>query len=231
MQERVNTGIEGLDEMLGGGIPANHTIVLMGAFGTGKTTFGLQFLNSGLVKGEKGIYLTLEEDVDSILKTAELFNWDFRTYVAKDMLGVHRLDPTDAKNSVIKVRSELPQIIKNMKMKRVVVDSVSLLSLLYPDENERRTGLFNLCKMFKSTGATTILTAEVKDDNPRVSRDGLVEYTADGVILLEYKEERGEVKLYLRIVKMRHVPHARGIKPYDITDGGIVVHSKAEHFG
>ncbi|HUV25626.1 MAG TPA: ATPase domain-containing protein, partial [Methanomassiliicoccales archaeon] len=58
--ERVKTGISGLDEMLGGGFPRSHNIVVMGSFGTGKTTFGLQFLFQGIKEGDKGIFITLE---------------------------------------------------------------------------------------------------------------------------------------------------------------------------
>ncbi|HQM67594.1 MAG TPA: ATPase domain-containing protein, partial [Methanomassiliicoccales archaeon] len=62
--ERVRTGIDGLDEMLYGGIPKGSTVVVMGSFGTGKIILGLQFLNQGLAEGEKGVFITLEEDRD-----------------------------------------------------------------------------------------------------------------------------------------------------------------------
>jgi KaiC/GvpD/RAD55 family RecA-like ATPase len=76
------------------------------------------------------------------------------------------------------------------------------------------------------------MTAEVKDDNPMASRDGLIEYIADGVISLRYDEpkERSEIQLTLRIVKMRRINHSRRVKPYSITNKGIEVHSGAEVF-
>jgi len=63
-QDLVKTGIDGLDEMLGGGIPRGHSVTVLGSFGTGKTTFALQFLMQGLINGEKGIFVTLEEDTE-----------------------------------------------------------------------------------------------------------------------------------------------------------------------
>src|SRR3989442_12096950 len=63
----VLTGIDGLDELLGGGVPRGHTVTVLGSFGTGKTTFGIQFLVQGLINREKGIFISLEEDPDSII--------------------------------------------------------------------------------------------------------------------------------------------------------------------
>src|SRR5438034_539193 len=77
----VLTGIDGLDEMLGRGVPAGHIITILGSFGTGKTTFALQFLMQGLINGEKAVYISLEEDVDSVVANAESFGWDLKRYL------------------------------------------------------------------------------------------------------------------------------------------------------
>jgi KaiC/GvpD/RAD55 family RecA-like ATPase len=130
------------------------------------------------------------------------------------------------------VKSELPTFIKNFGAQRIAIDSVSLLSMMFPDEIERRTRLFALCDQIRKTGATAIMTAEVKDDNPRSSRDGLVEYVSDGVISLRLVERsNGEVQPAVQVVKMRRLKHSRFIKPYSLTDVGAVVHTEAEVFG
>lgn len=229
---KVRTGIQGLDEMLQGGIPENHMILVMGTFGTGKTTFGLQFLLEGLRNEEPCMFISLEEDKDSILKNAASFGWDLSQAIESKKLGLFKLEPSDAKTTVTRIKSELPKFIKSFGAKRVVLDSVSLLNMLFTDDNERRANLFNLCQLMRSTGATAVLTAEVKDDNPRSSRDGLAEYTVDGVLLLQSEEirESGEVQLTVRILKMRRAPHSRRVKPYSITDKGIVVHAGADVF-
>jgi KaiC domain protein len=229
---RVKTGIGGLDEMLQGGLPENHIIVVMGSFGTGKTTLGLQFLVEGLRQAEPCIFISLEEDKESIMKNAAAFGWDLSPALEAKKLGVFKLEPSDAKTTVMRIKSELPKFIKSFGAKRVVLDSVSLLNMMFSDENERRSNLFNLCQLLRTTGATTVLTAEVKDDNPRSSRDGLAEYTADGVVLLQSDEsnEGGEVQLTIRIMKMRRTAHSRRVKPYSITDKGIVVHAGADVF-
>ncbi|MGQ9587458.1 MAG: KaiC domain-containing protein [Thermoplasmata archaeon] len=229
---RIKTGVDGLDEMLQGGIPENHVVLLMGSFGTGKTTLGLQYLVEGLKRDEPCIFISLEEDKDSILKNALSFGWDLSQSIDKKRLGLFKLEPSDAKTTITRIKSELPKFIKSFGAKRVVLDSVSLLNMLFTDENERRSNLFNLCQLLRSTGATVLLTAEVKDDNPRSSRDGLAEYTADGVLLLQSDEnkEGGEVQLTVRILKMRRTTHSRRVKPYSITDKGIVVHAGADVF-
>ena len=229
---RVRTGVPGLDEMLQGGFPDGHMIVAMGSFGTGKTTLGLQFLMEGLSQGEHCIFISLEEDKDSVLKNAASFGWDLSKPVADKKLGLFKLEPSDAKTTITRIRSELPKFVKSFGAKRVVIDSVSLLNMMFTDESDRRSNLFNLTQLLRSTGATSILTAEVKDENPRSSRDGLAEYTADGVLLLQSDEnkESGEVQLTVRVLKMRRTSHSRRVKPYSITDKGLVVHAGAEIF-
>jgi len=229
--DRVLTGVDGLDDLLGGGVPRGHVITVMGSFGTGKTTFALQFLVQGLVNGEKGIFISLEEDVDSVVATAASFGWDLRPYLKDKRLHIVKLEPADAKTTVTRIKSELPEFIRKSGATRVVVDSISLLNMMFPDETERRTRLFALCQQLRSTGATCLFTAEVKDDNPRSSRDGLVEYVSDGVIGLRFNErENGEVQLVIQVIKMRRLRHPRSVKPYSITDQGLDVHGDMEVF-
>ncbi len=231
-ENRVKTGVEGLDEMLQGGFPENHIVVVMGSFGTGKTTLALQYVVEGLRRDEQCIFISLEEDKESITSNASSFGWDLSSAIQKKKLGLFKLEPSDAKTTITRIRSELPKLVKSFGAKRVVLDSVSLLNMMFSDENERRSNLFNLCQLLKSTGATTLITAEVKDENPRSSRDGLAEYTADGVLLLQSEEskEGGEVQLTIRILKMRRTAHSRRVKPYSITEKGLVVHAGAEVF-
>ncbi|MCK5309891.1 MAG: KaiC domain-containing protein [Thermoplasmata archaeon] len=230
--ERVTTGVAGLDEMLGGGVPGGQIIALMGSCGTGKTTLSLQFIWAGLQKGEKGIFISLEESEEATINNARTYGWDIQPYIADKTLTLVKLEPSDAKSTIGRINSELPAYIKNNQVKRVVFDSVSLLSMLFDTDSDRRSGLFDLCKHIKDSGATALFTAEVNSENPNVSRDGLVEYVADGVILLRYNEtsDGSDIQLSVRIVKMRRANHSRRIKPYNITNNGIEVHSKAEVF-
>jgi len=84
--------------MLGRGVPTGHIITVLGSFGTGKTTFALQFLMQGLINGEKAIFISLEEDADSVIANAASFGWDLPTYIKEKKLHIVKLEPADAKN-------------------------------------------------------------------------------------------------------------------------------------
>jgi len=134
----VLTGIDGLDEMLGRGVPAGHIITVLGSFGTGKTTFALQFLMQGLINGERAVYISLEEDVDSVVANAASFGWDLKRYLKEKKLHIVKLEPVDAKTTVTRIRSELPDFIKRSGASRVAIDSISLLNMLFANDTERR---------------------------------------------------------------------------------------------
>lgn len=223
-EKRMKTGIRGLDEMLNGGVPKGHVFTVMGEFGTGKTTFSLQYIWEGLQNGESCVFISLEEDRDAMIETGLSYGWDFEPYIEKERLALKKLAPADAEATINKIKSDLPQFIKNFDAERIAVDSISLLNMLAEDQQTKRDQLFALSKMFRDTGATALLTAEVKDDNPTSSRDGLIEYTADGVILLRYNQTDSEdVQLSVQVMKMRRINHSRKIKPFEITDKGIEV--------
>ena len=225
----LSTGIDGLDEMLEGGVPRGHALCVMGSFGTGKTTFALQFLMEGLLEGEKAIFVTLEEDVESITASAAKFGWDLKKFLDKKALAIYKLEPTDMKATLTRLKTELPEFLKKFGAARIAVDSVSLLNMMAADEAERRMRLFSLADQIKKGGATAVFTAETRDDNPKASRDGLAEYVSDGVISLRLQEKaNGEVQPLIQVVKMRRVKHQRRVRPYSITEHGIVVHADVD---
>lgn len=229
--EKVETGIDGLDEMLRGGVPKGHVFTVMGAFGTGKTTFSLQYIWEGLQRGESGIFITLEEDKEAMIETGLSYGWDFQEYLDEGKLAVEKLTPADAEATIKKIKSDLPKFIKNFNAERIAIDSISLMNMMAENSKQKRDQLFALSQMIKDTGATALLTAEVKDDNPESSRDGLIEYTADGVVLLRYNQTNTEeVQLSIQVKKMRRIKHSRKIKPFDITDEGIKVHMEGAIF-
>ncbi len=227
------TGIAGLDQMLNGGFPAGHVVLLLGPPGVGKTCLSLQFLKEGLDRGERGVYLSLEEDPEALLSAAGEFGWSLAPAMKDGRLKLTRLDPQDANNSLKRIRSELPRELQAFAPRRVAVDSVSLLAALTPDEGERRGILFALTRACRSAGATTVLTAEADPLHPEVSRDGMSEYVADGVVVLGPTEDlsRHQAGLALRIIKMRRTGHVRTRQPYTIGPGGITVDAKAVNFG
>jgi KaiC domain protein len=229
---RITLGVEGLDEMIQGGVPERSLVVGIGGPGTGKTTFGLQFLNEGLESGERGVYITLEEDRERVLSTAEEKGWEFRRHVDDGDLAIVDLDPIEMANSLANIRSQLPALVDEFGASRLVLDSVSLLEMMYDDQAERRTQIYDFTRSLKQAGVTTFLTSEADADNPYVSRFGIIEYLTDAVFVFRYvrPEDFHETRLAVEIQKIRDANHSRETKPYEITDVGIEVYRQATIF-
>jgi circadian clock protein KaiC len=230
---RAPTGVAGLDEMLHGGFPRGHVVLVTGLPGTGKTCLGLQFLLAGATAGEKGVFLSLEEDAPALVTSARQFGWPVDEASHGGRFTIVRLDPKETHASLQRIQGQLGKELASMGAKRIVVDSVSLLNMLSDSETSRRTTLFALAAACRASGATTILTAEADPRHPEVSRDGLSEYVADGVLVLGYSTtgDGRRVGLSLRILKMRRTAHARTVQPYAIGPTGITVDAKAVDLG
>jgi KaiC domain protein len=228
---RIDLGIEGLDDMIQGGIPHKHLIVTIGSAGTGKTTFGLQFLHHGLEHGENSVFITLEQSKEAIMATANERGWEFDRYEDEDRLAVVDLDPVEMANSLDNIRGELPELIREFDADRIVLDSVSLLEMMYDDQAKRRTQVFDFTRSLKEANVTTFLTSEASENNPYASRHGIIEYLTDAVFILQYvRSDTQETRLAVEIQKIRNTNHSRAKKPYDITGEGISVYQQANIF-
>ena len=230
--DRLDIGIEGLDEMILGGVPRRSLMVAIGSAGTGKTTFGLQFLHHGLEHGEDAVYITLEESYDRIVSTADEKGWGFESYVDDDRLAVVDIDPIEMSNSLDSIQNDLPNLIEDFGADRLVLDSVSLLEMMYESAPRRRSQVFGFARSLKQAGITILLTSEANRDHAYASRFGIVEYLADAVFVLQYvrPSDFRETRLAVEIQKIRDANHSRETKPYDLTAEGISVYRQANIF-
>ncbi len=229
---RVDVGIEGLDNMIQDGVPERSLMVAIGAAGTGKTTFGLQFVHHALERGEPAVFIALEETYDGLIATADDKGWGFSDYVADDQLAVIDLDPIEMANSLTSIRSELPALVQEFGATRLVLDSVSLLEMMYDSQATRRNQIFDFTQSLKRAGVTTMLTSESSGTNPYASRFGIIEYLTDAVFVLRYirSEDFRETRLAIEIQKIRNANHSREMKPFEITHTGINVYRQANIF-
>jgi KaiC/GvpD/RAD55 family RecA-like ATPase len=204
--KRVKVGIPGLDDMLGGGLIPESICAIIGTYGTGKTTFSLDFIWDGLTCGERVIYISLEEREDRLTLYMKQKGWDVEPYLNRS-LYIIKLDPTDFNLANNRIKNELPNLISEIKASRVVIDPISLFEDLFSSDAERRREMFQFI-------------------------DGLIEYLADTVILLRYvrSRESTDVHLALEVVKMRMSAHSREIKPYEIEQTQVTVYSEANVF-
>ncbi len=219
--------------MIQGGVPERTLMVAIGNAGTGKTTFGLQFLNHALSRGENAVYVTLEESHERIVDSATEKGWPYDEYVEDGRLAIVDLDPIEMANSLSNIRSELPGLVRDFDAERLVLDSVSLLEMMYEEQATRRNEIYDFTRSLKEAGVTTMLTSEASDDNPYASRHGIIEYLTDAVFVLRYvrsEDDFRETRLAIEIQKIRDANHSRDIKPYDITDEGISVYQQANLF-
>ena len=228
---RIELGIDGLDQMVQGGVPERSLMVAMGSAGSGKTTFGLQFINHGLEAGEKAVFITLEEGASAVERAAKEKGWPFDEYVADGQLVIVDLDPIEMANSLTSIRNDLPRLVSAFGAERLVLDSVSLLEMMYDEQSRRRTEVFDFTKSLKRAGVTTMLTSEASDQDAYTSKHGIIEYLTDAVFILQYvRSEFGETRLAVEIQKIRNANHSRETKPYEITDDGLSVYRQADIF-
>ena len=229
--ERVKVGILGLDDMLGGGLIPGSICAIIGTYGTGKTTFSLQFVWDGLTRGERVIYISLEEREERIYTYMKQKGWDITPFLNK-ALYVIKLDPTDFNVANNRIKNELPKLIEEVKASRVVIDPISLFEDLFDNDSERRQEMYRFIEGLRDRNCTIMMTSETNRDNVFSSRHGLIEYLSETVILLRYvrPSDLTDVHLALEVVKMRMSAHSREIKPYEIEQDQVMVYSEANVF-
>lgn len=232
---KIATGIKKLDEVMAGGFPENSTILIRGAPGTGKSTLSQQFMTSGLSASQPGIYITLDNSPDDIIKNMKRFG-KIQGFLSNNtfiFLDAYSWKIGGGKNETWKrvlqggldinsLNVMLSEILKklNEKDKRSVFDSVSTLLLYIPADLVVRfiPILIAKCKQSKST--QILILEEGVHDEEIVNT---LSYLSDGVI--EMKMEGP--KRSMRITKMRGVSVLRDWMGYEITDAGLVFEKAA----
>jgi len=225
--DRVPTGVHGLDELLEGGFLQGRIVALSGSAGSGKTTFGFQFLGQGIQEGEPGVYVTLEEESADLMHDMARYGWDLNQWIGeKKLILLQSPVPyeVDAAISMDALLDEIHRAVTAIGAKRIVFDSVAALGLLYTDFATLRRDVLRLCALLRELGCTTILTTEMPDGEGQVSRFGIEHFVAQGAILLHVAQTyRG-----IEVRKMRGTRHDTNVHRMRITDKGLVV-SPGEH--
>ncbi len=234
---RVTTGIEGLDRLIGGGFPRERTILIAGPAGAGKSTFGLQFLYSGIIQeDEPGIYVSFDETLSNVRADAASYGWNLKALEDQNLLamvdgfsgraGVSSNERYQTKLEVDELLTQLIALIDSVGAERVVIDSITALALSVDDELLIRKEILKLSAVMSSLTCTTLMISEMQSD-AEISRFGVEEFMAQGVITLKYQyRERGSRSLQVR--KMRGIKHSLAECPFLITSNGIEVYPDEE---
>ncbi len=224
---RVKTGIPGMDKLMEGGIPEGSVVLLSGGAGCGKTTFSCQFIMEGLDKGENCLYITLEECPEDIKKDALQFGWDFSKHESTGAFRIMYYDPFELKEII----TRLKDLITVNKIKRLVIDSITLFGLYLKEEYNIRKELYHLVSALKETGCTALLLSEVTEgDSKKFSRYGVEEFVVDGVIVLYYMGLGEGIFRNIEVRKMRRTKHKNGMFPLVLEKNGMKVEADMGSF-
>ena len=223
MIERIKTGIEGLDELLKGGVPDHHHVLVCGGPGTGKTLLCIEFLYRGAKLGEKGVFISLEELPETIIKNVEstFSNWkDFKKLVEEKKITIIK----PARYDFVNFSDILQSYVTQHKVKRVVVDSATILKLSFDKEIEFRKKLVEFLGFVRNLDCTIFMTAELSYPIREKMKFSLEQFVADGVIIL-YNLEREEKRVRaMEVLKMRGTDHVQDLVPMKITNDGIKIY-------
>jgi circadian clock protein KaiC len=222
------TGITGLDEVLGGGVPSGRPTLVCGSAGCGKSLFASEFLIRGIMEyGEPGVLMTFEETADDIRKNVASLGFDVGRLVARKKLVI---DHVRVERSEIEENGEydleglfirLSHAIDQIGAKRVVLDTIESLFSGLNNQAILRSELRRLFGWLKERGMTTIITGERGDG--ALTRQGLEEYVSDCVILLDHRVQGQISTRRLRVVKYRGSTHGTNEYPFLIDEDGISV--------
>lgn len=249
--ERVSSGVKGLDEILGGGFPKGRTILVVGSPGSGKTIIAIQFLKAGAANGERSIYITFDERPEQVKENVAAFGWDldkletegklmfvdatpFRQArvapVARhEALGIAALQEMAPQITLGGVVETVKRLAEEEDVTRLAVDPITSLLVRYQSPIRRRRAMLMLFDALSSTGATCLVTSEMRTS--MLSRKfQLEEFLSQGVVLLRSGIHEGNVVRAVQVEKMRGIAHDTQLRPYIIGNNGIEVFAKDKVF-
>jgi circadian clock protein KaiC len=222
------SGIQGLDEITGGGLPRGRPTLVCGGAGCGKTLFAMEFLVRGATEhGEPGVFMAFEETAEELAANVTSLGFDVNKLAAQKKLAI---DYVRVERSEIEESGEydleglfvrLEHAIKSIGAKRVVLDTVESLFDGLPNQAVLRSELRRMFRWLKDRGMTVVVTGERGEGT--LTRQGLEEYVSDCVIFLDHRVTEQTSTRRLRVVKYRGSLHGTNEYPFLIDDTGISI--------
>jgi len=220
--ERVRTGVEGLDELIDGGVIKGEVILLAGTTGSGKTIFSSQFICNGAMHyGENGVYATFEEDEASLIRNMEELGMDLGKLESEGKIKVIGLQAMKD----IGLNANLDYILKtvrDLKAERLVIDSLTAFLVGTGEKFEYRTLMHLFYKILKKMNCTTIMTCSIPAGSETLGL-GMEEFIADSVMVIENVMVDTELKTRFLIRKMRGTSHSRKYHDVIIDEKGLKI--------
>ena len=220
---RVATGITEFDKMLSGGFVTGDAVLVAGSSGTGKTTLGLQYIVNGIAKGEPGIFLSFEVLPEQLYRDAKNFGWDLRQLEEENRLRVLCTSPNLAVGEP-GIEVLLERAISEVNPRRIVVDSISHISMYVKNEDLRKE-LYRTLMYFKTRKLSSLLLWEA----PQFAQESMsitdagMSFLADAVVLMKFVEIESTIRQAIVILKMRGSKHEKHLREYEIAENGVVM--------
>ncbi len=222
-QQRVATGVQGLDKMLRGGFLPETVVLLRGAPGTGKTSLAFQYLIEGAKQGETGLFITFEEFPEALYRDAESLGLDLRSLERAGKLHIVFTSPEVLLKSLQTPTSALYEMMMEADIRRAALDSATHFTRLTGDPFELRNLYTSLVNSLRRDQITTLLLSEERRMDYKRADRGALSFLADGIILMRYVEVESQIQRAIAVLKLRGSDHDRRIRHYHIQEGGLVV--------
>jgi len=224
--KKTSTYIEGLDDILNGGIPTNRSTLIFGSPGNGKTVMGIEFIYRGALHGENGIYLSFEEPITVLRENALTMGWDLLQLENKGSL--YLIEGRVESDAIISGKFSLKPLLtiisgkaKEIHAKRIVFDALDILFGLFENPLEVRAELFQLNSWLRKSGLTSIITLKPRESYPGNLFQDYFFSISDCVIFLDVKQLNQVSTRRCRIVKYRGSSFGSNEYPFVISDTGI----------
>jgi circadian clock protein KaiC len=224
--KKVSTGIKGLDEMLGGGLPQASVTMVAGASGTGKTTIALHFIVEGARRNEKGLFVSFEEPEAKLIQYGEGFGWDMRGFLDKGLIRIKylALHSDNVDEQFLQVKDHLREI----QPARFVIDSVTSIERAMA-EGEYVEHVKRWNSSLAADGVTVLFTAPSETTAPVTDTE--ISMFVDNIVSLRDVELESTLKRSLTVFKARGVAHDRNIREFEITSKGVIMRGKFVEVG
>ena len=217
---RLSTGRQGIDELIGGGVPAQDSLLISGPSGVGKTVLSLQFVHTGLVAGEDCLFVSFQETPDDLLAKASAFGWNMREYRQSGHLEFIHVPPVEVNLDAVGVL--IANALREKPFSRVVIDS--LTELLVSREHDRLAPyVWALSALVRGGGGTLVATDEAGATLVSGSSRADISVFFDNVLRLRYVEKSDGVARHAQVAKMRRSRHSHSGAQFQITDTGFDV--------
>jgi circadian clock protein KaiC len=225
--DKVATGIEGLDQITGGGLPKGRPTLVCGGPGCGKTLFGLEFLIHGAQRGEPGLFVTFEETEEDVVENVRSLGYDLADLVRRKRLAIEyiRVERSEIEETgeydLEALFIRLDHGLRSIGARRIVLDTIESLFAGLENAGLLRAELRRLFAWLKDRGITAVITGE--RGVTTLTRQGLEEYVSDCVIALDHRVTDQISTRRLRIVKYRGSSHGTNEYPFLIDRRGMAV--------